>query len=86
MKEALKNEILGEILNTINLPIDCQIIVERIDKKTENVEISIIKKDGTKKILTEKTTKNGFAWCSLLILTLAKIPKVNTTILITDSI
>lgn len=86
MKEAFKNEILGEILDIIDLPIDCQIIIERIDKKTENVEISIIKKDGTKKVLAEKTTKNGFAWASLLIMTLAKIPKVNTTILVTDCI
>lgn len=86
MKETLKNEILGEILEIANLPIDCQIIIDRVNKKTEYVEISIIKKDGSKKILVNKETKNGFAWCSLLILTLAKIPKVNTTILITDSI
>lgn len=85
MKENLKNEILGEILEIIDLPIDCQIIVERVDKKTERVEISIIKKDGKKRILAEKETKNGFAWCSLLIMTLAKIPKLNTTILVTDS-
>lgn len=86
MKETVKNEILGEILEVVDLPIDCQIIVERLDRKTENVEISIIKKDGNKKILAEKQTKNGFAWCSLLIMTLAKIPKVNTTILVTDTL
>lgn len=89
MKENLKNEILSAIFNLDgleSLPIDLQIIVERKDKKTEFVEISIIRKDGKKQILVEKETKNGFAWCSALIMTVAKVRNVNTTVLVTDSL
>lgn len=85
MKENLKNEILGEILEMAGLTTDVQIIVERLNKKQENVEISVVKNDGKKNIIVTKETNNGFLWASALIMTLAKIKGINTTILVTSN-
>lgn len=86
MKETVKNEILGEILENAVPTTDVQVVVERLNKKEEVVEIAVIRKDGTKNIITTQVTKNGFMWAATLIMTLAKIPKVRTTILVTDTI
>lgn len=85
MKETLKNEILGEILEMAGLTTDVQIIVERLNKKQEIVEISVVKNDGRKDIIITKETNNGFMWAAALIMTLAKIKGINTTILITSN-
>lgn len=85
MKETQKNEILGEIIEMAGLSTDVQIIVDRINKKQEIVEIAVIKKDGKKNIIVTKETNNGFMWAAALIMTLAKIKGINTTILITSN-
>lgn len=82
MKETVKNEILNEILEAAGLSTEVQIVVDRLNKKEEIVEIATIK-NGSKNIILTKETKNGYMWVAALVLTLAKIKFVNTTILIT---
>lgn len=84
MKETLKNEILNEILDLAEFTTEVQIIVDRLNKKEEIVEIAIVK-NGSKNIIITKETKNGFMWAAALVMTLAKIKFINTTILITGN-
>lgn len=85
MKENTKNEIISEILsNFTNKVIKVNISIDRVDKKREYVVITYRKENGEETSILGKETKNGFVYVSALVLTLAKIPMIQTTIHISN--
>lgn len=85
MKENQKNEIISEILSTFkNKVIKVNISIDRVDKKREYVVITYRRENGEETCILGKETKNGFVYVSALVLTLAKIPMVQTTVHISN--
>ena len=86
MKETLKNEIVCKLANAIigtNEQLHVNIVVSKVDQKTENVLITYEKRTDTEpKIILDRNTKSGYAWAAGLIMTLSKIKFFNTNVII----
>lgn len=86
MKETLKNEIICELTNAImgrNEQLQINIVVSKVDQKTENVLITYERREDTEPItILDRKTKSGYAWAAGLIMTLSKIKFFNTNVII----